>query len=122
MLGLAHEGHQGMVKTKQRLRTEVWWAGIEKQVKNRCKTCKGCQLVGLPTPPEPLRHTKFPSQPWIELAVDLMEPALPLGEYVPVLVDYYSRPLEVDILTSVTSTKVIESLDKIFCTMGCRSR
>ena len=106
VLDLAHEGHQGLVKTKQRLRTKVWWAGIDKQVENRCKTCHGCQLVGLPIPPEPLRHTEFPSQPWIDLAADLMGP-LPLGENVLVVVDYYSRYFEVDILTTVTSTKVI---------------
>ena len=117
VLDLAHEGHQGLVKTKQRLRTKVWWAGIDKQVENRCKTCHGCQLVGLPTPPEPLRHKEFPSQPWIDLAADLMGP-LPSGEYVLVVVDYYSRYFEVDILTSVTSTKIIESLEKIFCTHG----
>lgn len=109
LLDLAHEGHQGLVKTKQRIRTKVWWAGIDKQVENRCKTCHGCQLVGLPTPPEPLGHTEFPSQPWIDLAADLMGP-LPS--------DFYSRYFEVDILTSVTSTKVIESLEKIFCTHG----
>ena len=74
VLDLAHEGRQGLVKTKQRLRTKVWWAGIDKQVENRCKTCHGCQLVGLPTPLEPLRHTEFPSQPWIDLAADLMGP------------------------------------------------
>ena len=34
------------------------------------------------------------------------------------MVDYYSRYFEVDILTSVTSTKVIESLEKIFCIHG----
>ena len=117
VLDLAHEGHQGLVKAKQRLRTKVWWAGIDKQVENRCKTCHGCQLVGLPTPPEPLRHTEFPSQPWIDLAADLMGP-LPSGEYVLVVVDYYSRYFEVDILTFVTSTKVIESFEKIFCTHG----
>ena len=43
---------------------------------------------------------------------------LPSGEYVFVVVDYYSRYFEFDILTSVTSTKVIESLEKIFCTNG----
>ena len=117
VLDLAHKGHQGLVKTKQRLRTKVWWAGIHKQVESRCKTCHGCQLVGLPTPPEPLRHTEFPSQPWIDLAADLMGP-LPSGEYVLVVADYYSRYFEVDILTSVTSTKLIESLEKIFCIHG----
>lgn len=67
----------------------------------------------LPTPPEPIRHTEFPSQPWIDLAADLMRP-LPSGEYVLVVVDYYSRYFEVDILTSVTSTKVIESLKFLY--------
>ena len=86
-------------------------------MESRCKTCHGCQLVGLPTPPEPLRQTEFPSQPWIDLAADLMGP-LPSGEDVLVVVDYYSRYFEVDILTSVTSTKVIESLEKIFCIHG----
>ena len=28
-LELAHEGHQGIVKTKLRLREKVWWPGIE---------------------------------------------------------------------------------------------
>ena len=46
-----------------------------------------------------------------------MEP-LPSGEYILVVVDYYSRCLEVDILTSLTSPTVIESLEKIFCTHG----
>ena len=117
VLDLPHKGHQGVVNTKQRLRTKVWWAGIDKQVEDRCKTCHSCQLVGLPTPPEPLKHTEFPSQPWIDLAADLMGP-LPSREYVFVVVDYYSQYFEVDILMSVTSTKVIESLEKIFCTHG----
>ncbi|XP_015747522.1 PREDICTED: uncharacterized protein K02A2.6-like [Acropora digitifera] len=117
VLDLAHEGHQGLVKTKERLRTKVWWAGIDKQVEDKCKTCHGCQLVRLPTPPEPLRHTEFPDQPWQDLAGDLMGP-LPSGEYVFVVVDYYSRYFEVTIMKFVTSTNVIESLEKIFCTHG----
>ena len=117
VLDLAHEGHQGLVKTKQRLRTKVWWAGIDKQVEDRWKTCHGCQLVGMPTQPEPLRHTEFSSQPWVDLAADLMGP-LPSREDVLVVVDYCSRYFEVDILMSVTSPKVIESLEKIFCTHG----
>ena len=29
---LAHEGHQGMVRTKSRLREKVWWPDLDKQV------------------------------------------------------------------------------------------
>ena len=39
VLELGHEGHQGVVKTKQRLRTKVWWPGINKQVEEKYKTC-----------------------------------------------------------------------------------
>ena len=117
VVDLAHEGHQGLTKTKQRLRSKVWWAGIDRQVEAKCKTCHGCQLVGLPTPPEPLKHSEFPSQPWQDLAADLMGP-LPSGEYVFVVVDYYSRYFEVDILKSVTSASIIGSLERIFCTHG----
>ena len=107
VVDLAHEGHQGLTKTKQKLRSKVWWAGIDRQVEAKCKSCHGCQLVGLPTPPEPL------SSP----AADLMGP-LPSGEYVFVVEDYYSRYFEVDILKSVTSATIIGSLGRIFCTHG----
>ena len=117
VLDLGHEGHQGVVKTKQRLRTKVWWPGIDRQVEERCITCHGCQLVGQPTPPEPTRHTPFPDQPWKNLAADLVSP-LPSGDYALVVVDYYSRYFEVDILRSVTSSKIIESLEKVLCTLG----
>ena len=107
-----------MRKTKKRLRSKVWWAGIDRQVEAKCKTRHGCQLVGLPTPPEPyLKHTEFPSQPWQDLTADLMGPLLS-GEYLFVVVDYYSRYFEVDILKSVISATVIGSLERIFCTHG----
>ena len=32
VLDLAHEGHQGIVKMKARLREKVWWPGINKDV------------------------------------------------------------------------------------------
>ena len=34
VIELAHEGHQGVVKTKQRVRTKVWWPKIDKDVES----------------------------------------------------------------------------------------
>ena len=34
VLELAHEGHPGIVAMKQRLRTKVWWPGIDKEVES----------------------------------------------------------------------------------------
>ena len=49
ILELAHEGHQGIVKTKQ------WWPGIDKEAETLCRRCHGCQLVGPGMPPEPMQ-------------------------------------------------------------------
>jgi len=117
MLSLAHEGHLGVVGTKQRLRTKVWWPGIDKDVEKYVKTCHGCQLVGLPNPPEPMKPTELPTGPWQDLAVDLLGP-LPSGDYICVCVDYYSRFYEIDIMKDTTTERIIRSLDRWFVTHG----
>ena len=117
ILSLAHEGHLGVVGTKQRLRTKVWWPGIDRDVEQYVKTCHGCQLVGLPNRPEPMKPTELPAGPWQDLAVDLLGP-LPSGDYVLVCVDYYSRYYEIDIMRDVTAERVVRSLDRWFLTHG----
>ena len=90
VVSLAHEGHQGVVKTKERLRTKVWWPAMDCDAEKRCAECYGCQMVTKNVPPPSLKSTPLPNQPWEEVAVDLMGP-LPSGEHLLVLVDYYSR-------------------------------
>ena len=117
VLALAHEGHLGIVGTKQNLRTKVWWPGIDKAAERHCKGCRGCQLVARPDPPEPLRPTRLPDGPWQDVACDLLGP-LPSGHSLLVTVDYYSRYYEVSILQSTTTEKIIDHLDEIFSRFG----
>ena len=117
VLSLAHEGHPGIVSMKQRLRSKVCWPGIDREAERFCKTCHGCQLVNGPSKPEPIKSTPLPSDPWKDLAIDLLGP-LPSGDSVLVVVDYFSRYYEVEVMRSTTSEKVIECLEKIFSTHG----
>ena len=117
VIQLAHEGHQGIVKTKQRLRTKVWWPSMEKDAENFCRLCRECQRVGLPDPPEEMRRTELPKGPWQDLAADFMGP-LPNGEYVLVIVDYFSHYFEVNFIRRVTSTVIVRCLEKMFTTHG----
>ncbi|KAJ8411216.1 hypothetical protein AAFF_G00172220 [Aldrovandia affinis] len=116
-LTLAHEGHLGIVGTKQHLRTKVWWPGMDRAAEKHCKECHGCQIVSRPDPPELLRPTPLPDGPLADLAVDLLGP-LPSNHSILVVVDYYSRYYEYDILTSTTTEKVIDSLESIFSRHG----
>ena len=115
-LALAHEGHLGVVGTKQNLRTKVWWPGMDRAADRHCRTCHGCQLVARPDPPEPIRSTTLPDGPWQDLAVDLMGP-LPFGHSLLVIVDYYSRFYEVEVMQSTTAEKVIDRLAPSSLTM-----
>ena len=45
MKNLAHEGHQGIVRTKQRLREKVWWLGMDAEAEQLVTTCNQCQLM-----------------------------------------------------------------------------
>ena len=90
VLELAHEGHPGIVSMKRRLRTKVYWPGIDKHIEKSCKSCYGCQLVSQPSKPEPMTRTEMPSAPWQPLAADLLGP-LPSRDFIFVVVDYYSR-------------------------------
>ena len=116
-LALAHEGHLGVVGTKQNLRTKVWWPGMDKAAERHCRACHGCQLVARPDPPEPIRSTSLPDGPWQDLAVDLMGP-LPSGHSLLVIVDYYGRFYEVEVMQSTTTEKIIDRLADTFCRHG----
>ena len=43
VLQLAHEGHQGIVKTKQRLRKKVWWPGMSADAEKLVESCHECK-------------------------------------------------------------------------------
>ena len=117
VLRLAHEGHQGIVKMKERLRSKVWWPGVDKDAEGKCRGCYGCQLVTKETIIPPVKTTPLPDRPWQDLALDLLGP-LPTGEHLLVLVDYFSRWVEVDVIYSTTSEVIIKCLEKQFSRYG----
>ena len=81
------------------------------------QSCHGCQLVGQPTSPEHLMPTGLPQSKWQELSFDLLGP-MPHGEYLLVVVHYYTRYYEVEILTSVVASQIILRLERIFAVHG----
>lgn len=79
--------------------------------------CEGCRLVSLPERPEPMQRRQLPSNPWIDVAIDYLGP-MPSGEYLLVIIDYYSRYKEVEIMTRITAKDTISRLDRIFTRLG----
>ena len=115
-IALAHEGHQGMTRTKARLREKVWWPNMDKQVEQFVKACHPCQLVGPRSKTEPIRSTTLPEGPWGDIAVDLLE--IPGGNHLLVVVDNYSRWPEVILLKKTDASHVTRAMVGIFQTHG----
>lgn len=66
---------------KARIRTKVWWPKCDKDAESVCKACKGCTLVSAPNPLNPLKPRELPSEPWVDVAIDLLGP-LPSNDYI----------------------------------------
>ena len=63
VLELAHEGYQGIVKTKDRLRSKVKWPNMNSMVERHCKKCLGCQAVTPVATIPPVKTTIMPTKP-----------------------------------------------------------
>lgn len=116
-LQLAHEGHLGEAMMKRRLRSRCWFPKIDNQVEKFVKACRECLLVSAPVPPEPLSRRKLPSNAFVDVAIDFLGP-LPSGEFLLVIVDYFSRWMNVKIMTTITAEATIDRLEEIFFDRG----
>lgn len=117
MLVLAHEGHPGQTIMKRRLRDRCWWPKIDQDAAKTCDCCEGCRLVQVSDPPEPMQRRPLPDKPWVDIAIDFLGP-LPSGEHILVVIDYFSRYLCLEIMTSITAKETIKRLAKIFSIWG----
>ena len=118
VIEIAHECHQGIVRTKSLLRSKVWFESLDREVESLVKVCPVCQTVrNTHTRPEPLKMSEMPPGPWQNLSIDFCGP-LPTGEYLMVLIDEYSRYPVVEIVSSVSAKSVIPILDKVLSVFG----
>ncbi|XP_061127410.1 uncharacterized protein K02A2.6-like [Syngnathus typhle] len=109
-----HEGHQGMSRCRQRAKEAVWWPGLSSQINELVKNCTTC-IKERVNPVEPLMPSELPERPWQKVGADLF--TLNNSNYV-LLVDYYSRFVEIAKLTPTRSEDVIVHLKSIFSRHG----
>ncbi|KAF2890032.1 hypothetical protein ILUMI_16141 [Ignelater luminosus] len=117
VLKLGHEGHPGMVKIKEILRTKVWWPKINQAVEKFVQQCLGCQLVSKPDSSEPIYRTPLPKAPCDHICIDYLGP-LPTGNHILDVTDYYSRWVETEITRTITAKNTIQILKPIFSRFG----
>jgi len=80
------------------------------------KGCDKCQSNQSAPAEAPLHHWEWPGLPWSRIHIDYVGPYK--GEMFLVVMDAYSKWLEVHRMKSITSTATIEKLREMFATHG----
>lgn len=109
-----HEGHQGINKTCRRAKQYAWWPGISNDIENYINKCDVCVRHSA-IKHQPAVDSGLPRAPWVEVGSDVFEFDKML--YV-VVIDYYSKWIEVVSLLSQTSEAVVVALKKVFVRFG----
>ena len=101
---------------KHLARAYVWWPGLDKEIEHTVKNCNICQMNRVSPPKNIIHLWECPPTPWTRVHVDHARPFL--GKYYFILVDAFSRWIEVDIIDSTSATSTINVLHKFFSTHG----
>ncbi|XP_057306155.1 uncharacterized protein K02A2.6-like [Hydractinia symbiolongicarpus] len=116
-INIAHQGHLGVQKVKNLLRSKIYWKGMDSHITETLSKCRVCQSVGPYHAPTPLIPSPLPNHPWEKLAIDLFGP-LPSGDKLLVVMDLYSRYPIVEVVKNTTISNIINKLEKIFSLFG----
>eukprot|EP00731_Ephydatia_muelleri_P003073 Em0001g3073a len=116
VLQLLHEGHPGITRMKALARGVVWWPGIDSELESKVKVCEACQANRKSPPKAPLHPWEWPSKPWSRLHIDHAGPFM--GKIFLIMVDSYSKWLEVVPVASTSSQQTIKELRHMFATHG----
>ena len=111
-----HEGHPGVSKMKSLARSFVWWPKMDSEIEECVKQCVNCQQNQHNPAKAPLHPWDYPKRPWVRLHADYAGPVK--GKMLLVLVDAYSKWLEVRAVSSATAAATIAELRSIFATHG----
>ncbi|XP_063596500.1 uncharacterized protein LOC134773250 [Penaeus indicus] len=127
VMSMAHDfigGHLGVKKTLEKILNYFFWPGINKDVKEYCKTCKVCQLAGKPNqkiPPAPLNPIPIASEPFYKVIIDCVGP-LPKtkkgNKFLLTIMCSSTRYPEAIPLRNITTKNIVPALTKFFTTFG----
>ena len=116
MVEIAHDGHQGQMRTKQLFRAHVWFPGIDSQCDKFVSTCIACQSTPQ-THRVQLRMTDLPDGRLDKVNVDFSG-LMASGELDLVFYCQYARYLVVEFVGSTCEKETIPIFRRVFDTYG----
>ena len=110
-----HDGHTGITKCRERANQSVWWPHVSKDIQDRVATCGHCLEKWPSQARESMLPSSLPDRPFQKVGVDLCEFK---GLQYLVIVDYYSRYIDLAHLPNITSLTVVNKMKHSFTHHG----
>ena len=111
-----HRDHPGIVRMKSLARSYCWWSHMDQDIEALVQACLPCQSVKNPPSVSPLHPWLWPSKPWVHIHVDFAGPFQ--KKMFMLIVDAHSKWPEILEMPSVTASKTIDELRKLFAAYG----
>lgn len=115
MLKIIHEGHSGIERCKARARECLFWPGIGQEIENYVANCRICEKYSHKNVKEPLLPHPVPDREWEKIGADILQYGA--KDYL-VVIDYYSKWIELCQIADKTASTVITNLKSIFARFG----
>lgn len=115
IIQMLHEEHPGICRMKSLARSYVWWPNLDEQIESVVKSCNVCQMTRKAMPKVPLHPWTWSTRKWQRVHADF---AKKNGIYFLILIDSYSKWVEVFQMSGTNATKTIEKLRTCFSAYG----
>ncbi|XP_054708231.1 uncharacterized protein K02A2.6-like [Uloborus diversus] len=115
VLDLLHGTHQGTTKMKAIARSHVWWPNLDKDIEGISSQCLACQKTARDPPASPLQPWRWPKAPWHRVHIDFAQKYQ--SNYL-IVVDSFSKWIEVIKMSSTVSSSTIAALQQLFSRYG----
>ena len=115
MLRRLHSAHLGYDSMIRRARGLIFWLDMARDIHQIAVSCEPCQQLKPGNPRETLQPQSDGTYPWEKIACDLFEIK---GQNYMVCIDCFSNFIEVDHLPTITSSRVITIMKKLFARYG----
>lgn len=116
VLAMLHDAHPGIVHMKGLARSYVWWPGMDGDIEETVKACEACQMSRHAPTKAKVHPWEWTTKRWSRLHIDFAGPFQ--GKVFLIVVDAHSKWLEVSLMSSMSSSAVINTLRLLFATHG----
>jgi hypothetical protein len=97
-------------------RSIFWWPNLDADIERLSAQCSDCQQLSRSPAPYPLQPWAWPDRPWSRIHADFAGPVD--GRMLLVLIDAYSKWMDVYVMNNTTSATTIQKLRQSFATHG----